>query len=216
MSSNEWNTYINLPNRKLIFSKYVSFLALLNITQDLKCFGSSPTGDWVKTINHSCTFSFSSAFPLHCLFHLAHLWRSPLFSCISTGDQEEQKSRKRDIRSYRINLHFNSTLLPRLQVGRPQSLHFQWGFLDPPKRRYLSYKASNSPHLWEGGAPLASCIRSFGPNWRTTEFVSPFSRAVPNLEKVVFERVGQRGREGDFLQGWSLKEMSTNPFHMCH
>lgn len=58
VSSKEWNTSVNLTNRKVIFSKYVCFLALLNVIHNLKSSGSSPTGDWVKAINHSCTFLF--------------------------------------------------------------------------------------------------------------------------------------------------------------
>lgn len=58
LSSKEWNTSVNLPNRKVIFSKYISFLALLNVIYNLKSSGSSPTRDWMKAINHSCTFFF--------------------------------------------------------------------------------------------------------------------------------------------------------------
>lgn len=229
MSSNEWNTSINLPNRKLIFSKYVSFLALFNIIQDLKGSGSSPTGEWVNAINQSLLYFL---FPPHfrCMFFpsSSSLTIPPththLSRALSTGDQEEHKSRTRDIRSYRINLHFNSALLPYPHVtSQLETSEFALpvGFSWPAKEQARGIhraKHLNIPHLWEGGAPLASCIRrSFGPKRLAIAFMSLCSRATPNLERdVVFESVGRRRKEGDFLQGWSKRETSTNSFHRCH
>lgn len=185
MSSNEWNTSINLPNRKLIFSKYVSFLALLNIIQDLKCSGSSPTGDSVKTINHSCTFSFFLRISVALSFPSSSSLTIPLSSRVYQQGTKRSKNHARGISGLTGSTCIS---IPPFSPAR------KWAdlrvcassevFLTHQRARYLSHKASNIPHLWEGGAPLASCIRrSFGPNWHAIEFVSPFSRVAPNLEK---------------------------------
>lgn len=62
--SNEQNASPNLPKGKAVFAKCASFPALLNIIHNVRSWGSFPTS-LGEVINHSCTFPFSSAFPLH-------------------------------------------------------------------------------------------------------------------------------------------------------
>lgn len=82
VASNEHNASPNLQKGKAVFSKCASFPALLNIIHSLRSWGSFPTS-LGKAINHSCTFPFSSAFPLHSF---------PSSSALtsSRGDQEDR------------------------------------------------------------------------------------------------------------------------------
>lgn len=162
---------------------------------NLKSSGSSPTGDWVKTINHSCTFFFfriSAALPPPPSPHLA-LRRS-----FSSVHQPGTKKIKTKIHSqeadgvlkdqYVFSLHPSTPSSGDSRTRRPGEFALLVTAFWPRKEQACEIFAQAPQIKFQTrgeGIPLPSSVRkSFGPNRQANEFAPPFSQDAPksNLE----------------------------------